>query len=908
MIDLGGFAFAAPWMLAALVIVPLIWWLLRITPPTPARVLFPAVRLLFGLMRDEETPAKTPPWLIVLRMAIATLVILALAEPLLNPGVRLEGQGPLLIAVDDGWASARRWDRRQAALADLIDKAERADRPVVLLTTAPTAADGMTPPSGILRAAQARDIAQAMQPKPWPVDRDAARATLGRLLIGGGADVVWLSDGLEGGDTRFAAALAARGRLRVFVDADLGRTLVLASPGAEPGVMRLTVKRPVAAAADEVWLRASSESGAVLARQRVLFAAGEHDAEVVVEAPAELRNDIVRLDIEGARSAAGVVLIDERWRRRPVGLVSASSAEADQPLLSELYYLERALNPFSEVRKGELRELLARPLAVLVLADVAKVIGDDRSALVDWLEAGGVLIRFAGPRIADRTGDTDDLVPVRLRGGGRVLGGAMSWNEPAPLAPFAPGTPFAGLAVPADVRVHRQVLAEPALDLAAKTWARLADGTPLVTAERREHGWLVLVHTTANTAWSDLALSGLFVEMLQRLAALSQGVAGEAGQGFLAPITTLDGFGRLADPPPTARPIPTADIVTASAGPASPPGFYGADGARHALNLGAGMGALRAIGALPESAEKRVYGETGEIDIGAWLLVAVVVLALVDLIASLALRGLVRLGAAAATAGAVLVVLAAPPAYAQQDDDFVLKATLETRLAYVRTGDDGLDEISRAGLVGLGATLRARTSIEPAPPMGIDIDRDEIIFFPLIYWPMSATQPPLRPRALAKVDHYLKTGGIILFDTRDQNARLSGNIGGGGPGAKQLRKLLGGLNVPPLQPVPAEHVLTRAFYLMQDFPGRWTGGPLWVERHEGGVNDGVSSLIIGSHDWAAAWAIDQQRRPMFAVVPDGERQREQAYRFGINLVMYAMTGNYKADQVHLPAILERLGQ
>ena len=256
----------------------------------------------------------------------------------------------------------------------------------------------------------------------------------------------------------------------------------------------------------------------------------------------------------------------------------------------------------------------------------------------------------------------------------------------------------------------------------------------------------------------------------------------------------------------------------------------------------------------------------------------------------------------------MLLALATPPALAQEDDDFVLKATLETRLAYVRTGDDGLDEVSRAGLAGLSATLRARTSIEPAPPMAIDIDRDEIIFFPLIYWPMSATQPPLRPEALAKVDHYLKTGGIILFDTRDQNARLAGNIGGGGPGAKHLRKLLAGLNVPPLQPAPADHVLTRAFYLLQDFPGRWTGGPLWVERHEGGVNDGVSSLIIGSHDWAAAWAIDFQRRPMFAVVPDGERQREQAYRFGVNLVMYAMTGNYKADQVHLPAILERLGQ
>ena len=108
--------------------------------------------------------------------------------------------------------------------------------------------------------------------------------------------------------------------------------------------------------------------------------------------------------------------------------------------------------------------------------------------------------------------------------------------------------------------------------------------------------------------------------------------------------------------------------------------------------------------------------------------------------------------------------------------------------------------------------------------------------------------------------------------------------------------------------MPEDHILTRAFYLMPAFPGRWTGGQVWVERHPGGVNDGGSSLIIGSHDWAAAWALDDGRRPMFAVVPGGERQREDAFRFGINLAMYAMTGNYKADQVHLPAILDRLGQ
>ena len=95
---------------------------------------------------------------------------------------------------------------------------------------------------------------------------------------------------------------------------------------------------------------------------------------------------------------------------------------------------------------------------------------------------------------------------------------------------------------------------------------------------------------------------------------------------------------------------------------------------------------------------------------------------------------------------------------------------------------------------------------------------------------------------------------------------------------------------------------------MQSFPGRFAGGRVWVEDRAGGVNDGVSSVVIGANDWAAAWALDEFGRPVAAVVPGGERQREMAYRFGVNLVMYTLTGNYKADQVHVPAILERLGQ
>jgi len=155
----------------------------------------------------------------------------------------------------------------------------------------------------------------------------------------------------------------------------------------------------------------------------------------------------------------------------------------------------------------------------------------------------------------------------------------------------------------------------------------------------------------------------------------------------------------------------------------------------------------------------------------------------------------------------------------------------------------------------------------------------------------------------------MKNGGTIFFDTRDNNGDMTDFTGQPTPSVLALRRLLSHLDIPPLEPVPPDHVLTKAFYLLQTFPGRWADGRLWVEASDGRARaDGVSSIIIGSNDYAAAWAVDSSGRPMFPAVPGGERQREFAYRTGVNLVMYALTGNYKADQVHVPALLERLGQ
>ena len=125
---------------------------------------------------------------------------------------------------------------------------------------------------------------------------------------------------------------------------------------------------------------------------------------------------------------------------------------------------------------------------------------------------------------------------------------------------------------------------------------------------------------------------------------------------------------------------------------------------------------------------------------------------------------------------------------------------------------------------------------------------------------------------------------------------------------QQIKKFLAQLEAVNLSQIPINHTLTKSFYLLKKFPGRWDNKIMLIENNNLELKDGVSSIILGFNNWASAWALDENNIPLFPVVPGGDRQRELAYRFGINLAMYALTGNYKSDQIHSKSILDRLNK
>ena len=969
---LGAFplSFAQPLMLLGLISLPVLWWLLRVMPPRPQRIAFPPTRLLFDIAPKEETPSRSPWWLTLLRLLAAALIIFAAAGPIWNPQAGAAGQsGPLVMLIDDGWSAASSWDARIKTADELIATADNDRRGVALIPLSEPTKDITLMPAGTARVAL-----RQLAPKPYAVERVETLPAIDRFLKAtnkntGLGDLVWLSDGVDTGrGPEFVDGLGKIVGDRTLTIIEGGAAPARALAAAENAAAKMTVKvlRAQDGGQDTGVVRALDQKGAPIAEAPFNFAANERETEAAFDLPVELRNDIARLDIANERSAGAVQLLDKRWRRRAIGIVSGATSDTAQPLLASTFYLTRALAPFADVRLGDrgsaaqtIGQFLDQKLPMIVLADVGALAPEIRDRLTAWVDAGGVLVRFAGPRLAQAD---DDLVPVKLRRGGRSLGGSLTWEKPQNLASFAPDGPFAGLPVPKDITINRQVLAEPDANLATRSWASLVDGTPLVTGERRGKGVVSLFHVSADMRWSDLPLSGTFVEMLRRIVDMSgytstpgAGVAGEVKTETVAPLRILDGFGAFGPPPSTAKPLAAdyRDRATLE----HPPGFYGPVDGPLAVNTLAAADRIAPLDSSALKAQRAGYTSGEPRDLRGMLLSSSLALFLIDaIIVALLGGGIASLLRRRRTATAALLIALAlssmvawpslsyaqtlkqapkqtPKQLAQPQkpptpttpsaaaDDFAIKAVAQTRLAYVITGNADVDSIVKAGLSGLTLFLAQRTALEAGEPVGIDPAKDELAFFPLIYWPVVTGAAKPSAETINRIDAYMKQGGTVLFDTRDAIEAPPGPDGQSQtPGMLTLRGILASLDVPELEPVPREHVLTKTFFLLRDFPGRFTEGQTWVEtlprdENEDDSNarparggDGVSPIIITSNDLAGAWAMRPDGQPMLPLTPGEPRQREFAFRAGVNIVMYTLTGNYKADQVHAPALIERLGQ
>lgn len=910
--------FMQPVILSALLALPVLWYLLRITPPAPKTILFPATRFLAGLIADENTPSKTPWWIFLLRLLMVTLIIIALARPVINPSQSLPGQGALRLIIDNGWASAQNWGMQITAAEEAITQAGRESREIYILPTTINTGQAMLEQFGPLSSGTAMSILRGLRPNPWPADYKALAQYFDDTKEKKSIHSLWLSHGLDEGQIyKVISTLQSQGGLSFISPAPEKLPLLLRpdkkltrkKDKEQRGNVSINIDAPdTIAAALPVMVQALAQGENIIDIQTAMLNHAELPKTISFDMPEMMESKITKFRLSGRKGAGSLFLLDDQFKKRKVGIAAPAQAELSAPLIEASYFIKRALEPYADITAGEITTLVEAGVSVIILPDIAAMPAETLNALEEWVSEGGLLLRFSGPNMAELQGE-QFLLPVTLRAGGRSLSGALSWDEPQAIKPFTENSPFYGLEIPNDVTIRQQVLADPAQEMEHKIWARLNDGTPFITADTKDKGLIVLIHTSANTQWSDFALSGLYVSVLKRIIRLSglTNLSVERSYTALDPLLIMDGFGSMVSPSTSVLPIPVENLDRLVPSAEHPPGLYGRGKTQYALNIGTNLPALMPVKNLPLSVGHSHYEKDYEIDIMPYILYSALVLFCLDWLIMVIIAGSGFIPLRKQALGLLILCAVLMPHNAQASDAQDLHFSKGLYIAYIKTGDVRLDALSQRGLEALSETLKRRTSVEPVGVVGLNPESDPLAFFPFIYWPISENKNAYSSKSIKNIQFYLDHGGTILFDTRDQNRSMSGVANTAN--ARALRTITASLNIPPIIPIPNDHVLGRSFYLLNDYPGQFTAGILWVEQQSTSGRDNVSSVLIGSNNWISAWASASGNKAYDRYRNDYDsKQQEMSLRFGVNLIMYVLTGNYKADQVHIPHILKRLGK
>lgn len=876
----------APWALGLFLILPLLWYILNNLPPRPKRQVFPPIRLLLDLRQGERMRRKSMPWwLKVLRFSLISLFILALSQPYQKSNnTALDLSAPVIIMIGNDWSLAPHWEQQKQSVQMLLNQLPTDHKSILIygLNDAEPHTSWQTIP-------QARAQLDRLAPRAWPLIYPDEKAPIWDFIKSApkNTQIIWVDTALALPDKdafRERLSNSASVFLQTVPTVPLS-TLQDVKRTPNGFSIRLLSTAPIDGT-NEVPLLLLNEQQQIIAKERVPIQDSDHSE---MDLPYDLANQTYSLQIEGQRHAGAVYILNERWRGRRVGILqNANGAQIN--LLSPNHYLEKALSPYAEIVTGSFEELMAQNIDLILTSEVSQLSPENQTLLERWIARGGSFIAFGSEGLAPTPQDKiTDILPLPLLSRTRTLGGAMNWQERDLTLHFTDRSPFKGLVQSDPLKLTRQTLSTPRPDLENRIWARLSDGTPFISAKQIDKGQSIFFHVAPTPDWSALPLSGLFENIMIRLIALSQGQEIQASDQPLAAYLLMDGFGNLSAPDQAAHYTPQHPVSANQ-----PAGLYGTRTAYRAANLGPHIGDL-----IPDQKTATMFPQLSQdmAQIHSWtpvLFAGAILLFFADWLAVIWLTHQQGRRIPVSALFFVALFIANETAAQAPEVQAFLQAANETRFAYIQTGNRAVDQDSDKGLRGLGFILKRRTAVELASPVAVNPHTSELNLYPFLYWPLSADQEPPNPTAAENLKRYMANGGFILIDNFTQNRPL-------------LRRVLSPLNLPTLQQVGKDHVLNRSFYLISRYPGRYDREGLWLEAQSDQTRDGVSGVAIGENGWAQAWAVDDGLRPLYPVTPGGEAQRETAYRFGINLAMYVLSGNYKADQVHLPTIMERLG-
>ena len=900
---INNLAFSNHLALIGLFALPLVFYIIKLLPPAPKKMFFSSFYLIKSMEKVSVTKKNVPIWLLIYRIILITLIILFFSAPYLNIMNKKNTSNTIknyVIIADIGWSMSKEWDKFKKIVSEISVEAEKKNKKIIFYHS--NSKNNMSPKI-FTSSKSINQYLKKINPVPWQFEKSNLIEVIKKnnnfindktFFIFSKFDNKNYSDQKKSLDF-----YNNKVKNKVLID-PIESIIFLKNVHTSKENIRLEVIRhALSKPSSKFSIRITSIDNQIIFKKEYELKPNQITFYFNQKFPLDVINQIHKLEIVDQNHAGAKYYFDDYSKKKRIGILSDSFQYKENPLLSSVYYIEKSLNTNNILKIGNLDQLIKFNCSVIIIPDKGNITDKDHSKLSNWLANGGTIIRFSNIRLAKN--NTKFLPSNNLFMTIRNVGGVLSMEKKLKINPFTKNSMFHGLEIPEDITFKKQLIFT-SNNNNLQILATLTDNTPLISLGKKNQGKIFLFHITANNDWSNLPLSALFSGMLQRIVLLSEKKIINSNAN-LNLTKEINSFGDLNNTDKILSIRDNSLLKKLTPSKENLPGIYENKELTIALNLSNKIYDEHFKSRLDKNYKIFSKFTIQVIDLKPLLLKIILFMFIIDMLITIILKknfsfinGLNKHKNLLGLVFFFIFIFNLNNAYTEGLDN-------DTYLAYIKTPDKKLNAVSKSGLSTIKNLLETRTSVSPKEVIGVNITKDPIYYFPFLYWPLSKDLIILDITTVSKIKKYLTNGGMILFDiigfSRESFSLESNKF-------KTIKSFLASIEADNLSPINEGHTLTKSFYLLKKFSGRWDNKNLLIESSNLEEKDGVSSVILGFNDWAGAWALDINKNPLYPIVPGGERQREISYRFGINIVMYALTGNYKSDQIHFKSILNRL--
>ncbi len=891
-------SFSNYYALFGLALTPIIWIIIKSFPPIPKSYNFSSLYLLEKIDYNSSKNNNTPLWLLIFRILFFILIVLFFSHPHVKNKDSLNTKEftKYVIVADIGWSMANDWDKFKKIVLQISKEAEKNNKKIIFFhSLLKSYKDVKTFKS----STDINSYLKNLTPLPIKFNESTLKYLLENPSILNNSKLYLISSIYDFNNASKHIQnynfIKNNSDQHYFIN-PVETLLVINKLGINQNNIICEISRIGKSNFDQnFYLKVNTINDEIIYNASHEINEDSKLKIVNLSFPIQLINQIKHIEIVGQNHAGAKYYFDDFSKKKNIAILSDNEFYKESPLLSPIYYLKKSLSSKHLLTISKIDSIIKQNYSTIIVPETMKIPKEFEYKLKNWLLNGGTLIRFAGQGLV---GQKSNFLPVENSIGTiRSIDGQLTINKNLYISEFKKNSIFSGLEIPSDISITKQLVFNEISDK-VKILAKLNDGTPIVSMRNIGLGNIILFHIGASNSWSDLPISSLFPDMLNRVLLFSKH-KGSSNLEDLNLTKEIDGFGNLIQTKKIVNINKFDDIKNSQPSLIVPPGKYENDQISVVLNLSTNIN-----GSDLEEASQYTYisdySFTGEKDLSPMILKILLTMFILDTLITIMIKNNINIYQYFKKNNIIFLFLF-PLIFLNLE----ASTANETYLAYIKIKNKEINNISENGLNNLKSLLSTRTAISPKGVVGLDLKNDDIFSYPFIYWPLTKNLLQIEKAEIVKINNYINNGGIFFFDVigfSRSNLNLKDKK------FKAIRDFLSNIKVKNLSILPKGHTLTKSFYLLNKFPGKWDNRVLLIENSNLEYKDGVSSIILGFNDWARAWSLDKNSVPLYPVVPGGERQRELSYRFGINIAMYSLTGNYKSDQIHSKSILNRLSK